>query len=150
MTWTLETFEVRAGSGTWYWSATYPASQDAARAGGPSRSWVSAASFNSEAVARASGENSLRHIKLPRGVEACSRPEGTEPIAVNIDAYSLDHIDGELVMITPSLLVARANSRWGGNAIVGRDYLLSLLACAIERGVFHETDLSFSRGLRSA
>ena len=64
-----------------------------------------------------------------------------EAIAALVDAYTLDQIDGELVVVTPALTLTVRTSRWAGNTVYRRDYLLSLLQCALDSGVLRFEDL---------
>jgi len=133
MTWNIQSFELTQGSGDWRWSATPPA--DAAGVGvgkeGRTRTWVSAQTYPSAERAQTAASYSMARVR-PAPIQG---PDAMEPLVPTVDAYTLDRIDGELVMVAPPLAVAERGSRWAGNSVFGRDYVLSLLACALECGV---------------
>jgi len=150
MPWTIKTHEL-AGRGQWHWSAQPVLAGEISRKPWP-RMWVSARPYNTEDEARRAADFSLSRIRVPQAgdVDDWGPTKALELIAAVVDAYTLDKIDDELVVVTPALPMAIQSSRWAGNTVYCRDYLLSLLQCALESGVLCVDDLPRTRGRRAA
>ncbi|MEO5774979.1 MAG: hypothetical protein ABIQ32_12805 [Sphingomicrobium sp.] len=149
MSWIINTHEL-AGRGQWHWSAQPTLAEDRSSKTW-SRMWVSARPYNTKDEASRAADFSLSRIRVPQVSDFDdSGPMPLEPIAALVDAYTLDKIDGELVVVTPALPMAVQSSRWAGNTVYCRDYLLSLLQCALESGVLCVDDLPRTQGRQAA
>ena len=62
-------------------------------------------------------------------------------IAQNLDAYTVDEINGEKVIVALPNMAGEIGSRHEGSAVLGRNFILDLLNKAIEHKVVNDKDL---------
>ncbi|MBN3004981.1 hypothetical protein HNO92_000940 [Chromobacterium alkanivorans] len=63
-------------------------------------------------------------------------------IARNVEAFALDTIEGERVIITLPAIQGEQGSEWEGSLIFRHDYLLELLAYSVEHGIIKPGEVS--------
>lgn len=74
-------------------------------------------------------------------VEAKSIIEAEVKIAQNVDAYTIDIIDGEKVIATIPNMAGQPDTKYSGSAIFGKNYILDLCRYALKNGIIEGDDM---------
>jgi hypothetical protein len=140
MIWDIRTFEPKPCTGDWRWLATRSTAQvgGGSATSGRQREWVGAQSYRSADIAHAAAVDAMERVRADRSEKSGS----TQQLVPNVEVYTHDFIDDELVIVAPPLALAEPGTRWAANSVLGQDYLLSLVACALESGLVNREALS--------